>query len=88
MSARPLDILIAAKQARAAIERLLAVTGWGAESALSRALDAVLVAEDLAASALRKGRQASRYRVNTKAPAGRLRGGIHTVCTELPRRPA
>jgi hypothetical protein len=66
MSARHLDILIAARQARAAIERLLDVTGWGHEPALSRALDAVVVAEDLAAAALRKGRHQERRRPNTK----------------------
>jgi hypothetical protein len=73
VSARALDILVAARRAKAAIESLLDVTGWGHEPALSRALDTIVLAEDTAAAAIRKGQPERRGRTNTKPPAGRLR---------------
>ena len=51
---RVLDTLIAAKQARAAIERLLAVNDWPRDRALSLAVDRLVEIEEQAARAIER----------------------------------
>ena len=51
---RVLDTLIAAKAARAAIERLLAINDFPSDRALSLAIDRLVVLEEQAAAAVRR----------------------------------
>jgi hypothetical protein len=51
---RVLGTLIAAKQARAAIERLLAVNHWPTDRALSLAVDRLVEIEEQAARAIQR----------------------------------
>jgi hypothetical protein len=51
---RALDTLTAARQARIAIERLLAVNNWPEDRALSLARDRLLLLEEQAAAAVRR----------------------------------
>jgi len=51
---RALDTLTAARQARIAIERLLAVNDWPEDRALSLAIDRLLILEEQASEAIRR----------------------------------
>lgn len=51
---RTLDTLAAAKQARAAIERLLAINDWPKDRALSLAIDRLILIEEQVARAIER----------------------------------
>jgi len=51
---RALDTLTAARQARAALERLLALNDWPEDRPLSLAIDRLLQLEEQAASAIHR----------------------------------
>jgi hypothetical protein len=51
---RVLDTLVAAKQARAALERVLEINSWPQDRALSRAVDRLLELEEQAARAIER----------------------------------
>jgi hypothetical protein len=51
---RALDTLVAARQARAAIERLLEVNDWPDDPALHRAIDQTLIIEEQARAAIER----------------------------------
>jgi len=51
---RVLDTFTAARQARIAIERLLAVNDWPEDRALSSAIDRLLLLEEEASEAVRR----------------------------------
>jgi hypothetical protein len=51
---RALDTLVAARQARAAIEHLLAINHWPHDRALSLAIDQLLILEEQATAAVRR----------------------------------
>ena len=51
---RALDTLVAARQARAAIERLLAVNDWPEDRSLSLAIDRLILLEEQAAAAIHR----------------------------------
>jgi hypothetical protein len=78
---RAFDTLLAARQAKAALERLLAINDWPEDRALSLAIDRLVELDAQASAAIKraaawdKGQRAKRLRVNLKEPAGRLRAG-------------
>jgi hypothetical protein len=51
---RALDTLVAARQARAAIERLLEINSWPVDPVLGGAIDRLLILEEQAAAACRR----------------------------------
>jgi hypothetical protein len=51
---RALDTLVAARQARAAIERLLSLNAWPADRPLSLAIDRLLELEEQSAAAVHR----------------------------------